>query len=570
MVERNNRLSGEYPQPVSRFTEEPSSFQRTGVPSYYYSADQSAPSFPTHETHEPSNQRVAVHAQSPLSESHVVFAARHSTEHARASTDSTRPLSHSSNRNSIQRKPLPGAHTSNKAHEPQSPETISSVGSLRMDPEGFAKIGRQNSNMSVISSAYNSEPLQPKPNYSRNQSTESRPSFEMPRSGMMRTVGGTSEDVHQGRSSNDIPSFDFGPTINYASNPLPKESDPNARERSSDAPYKQQSQPRQPSPRREIAEPQYKPSHQANSGSRTVPWQPGMGTGLGAPQSTPSSTRAMTPEEFVQQRANAATAPQYVHQRQKSSSNTLRTTLPTPPIAQGQRPEYFGHSRNNSSIDAHQRPNSRPGSRGAGATLGGVSETLSAREQQHLSRVTGAPLVNLAGPGNRGGGTAPTGGLVGSIDARAQEKKIIMQGANDRAVQHAFNQRQVHGQYQPQPQGQLPLLPPHVQQQGYAPQYPQQYSNQENSQAYAGPQGGGVGMPGSMPGQFPSSPYPSPGVQNHARGGYMQSQSQPPARVATPEQLAYQQRVQQQQQFYPSHGQGKGRGGTGPTGQYRM
>jgi CCR4-NOT transcriptional complex subunit CAF120 len=234
-------------------------------------------------------------------------------------------------------------------------------------------------------------------------------------------------------------------------------------------------------------------------------------------------------------------------------------------MGQGQRPEFFGHSRNNSSLghsrnnssldllqkpishsrnnsslDLLQKPISRPGSRGAGATLGGAGgdqlTNLSARDHEHLSRITGGPLINLVA-GNRAGANTPTGGLVGTIDVREQEKRWVKQGINNQAVQHAINQRQVHGQYPPlpPPQGQLPPLPLQAQ------QYQQEYAG-----PFAGQQ------------------------QGYAVGhGGWTAQNQP-QRAQTPEMLGYRERVQQQQQFYPGQGQGQGHGrGGGGQQQYR-
>lgn len=137
--------------------------------------------------------------------------------------------------------------------------------------------------------------------------------------------------------------------------------------------------------------------------------------------------------------------------------------------------------------------------------------------------------MNLSGPGNRPGANAPTGGLLDAIDAREQEKRWVKQGINNQAVQHAINQRQVHGQYAPPPQGQLPPVPGQGQQPG------QQYQQQE----YAGPFAGGYAV---------------------GHGGWM-----PPQRGQTPE-LGYRERVQMGQQVYPGQG-GHGRGGG--MGQYR-
>lgn len=505
----------------------------------------------------------------PLSNIPSNYHSDNQPEHAYASsTDSTGSQLHNPNRSSIQRKPLPTSAP--RASEPLSPDTASTIGSFRIDQDGFDRViprdqnvdpqfQRQDSILSGVSSAYDDasshgrSEYQTYQTYQAYQATELRNSYERPRSGMMRTVGGFGDREPPTSVKSDTFNIDFGPTINYAANPLIKDKSPTSLERSVDAPNI--GPPPRQSIRKPAPEPQYRPGHQAKQASRTVAWQPGMAV----PRSDSPSTSALTPEEFVQQRAAAATAPQYAHQRQGSSS-TLRAGSPA---NQGPRPDYLSHTRNNSSLDAPQRP----GSRGAGATLGGSGgdqTNLSAREREHLSKVTGNPLINLPpGPGYRGGSNSPTAGLLGSIDVREQEKRNLRQGLNNQAVQHAMNQRQVHGQQQyPPPQGQLPPLPPHGQQQQQ--QFPQQeYPGPFARPPFGSPQqqasygGRGGQVPGSPTAQFP---FPSPEIQDPGRAGWGQGGQQ--QRGHTPEpQLTYQERIQQQQQYYPTQQQGQGRGG---------
>jgi len=494
-VETTDGFSFDHPaQSNPQSSKDISSFPHSNVPSYYHTNDPTNTSYTNYNFNiNPTEYGIAISPSydpqttpEPGVSEPAPPAYGYRPDHGqRSSIDSTQSHTSSTNRISIHRKALPTRNSS----QSMSDDVV---------VDGAAK---------------------------------PRTSYERPRTGVMRTVGGTEQDQTHTVPGNDIPTIDFGPTINYVRNPLIRDPSPNTRERSANASYAGQA-PRQAS-NREAQEPQYQPGHQANQGSRTILWQPNMAP----PRSQSPNNQGLTPEEFVEQRAVAAGAPQYSHRRQQSS-NALRTATPTPPIGQGQRSEYFGHSRNNSSLDLLQKPSSRPGSRGAGATLGGGGPgdhmtNLSARDQEHLSRITGGPLINLVGPGNRQGSNAPTGGLVGTIDVREQEKRWMKQGINNQAVQHAINQRQVHGQYPPPPpQGQLPPLPQQA-------QAPQQYQ-QEYAGPFAGPQGGyAVG-----------------------HGGWA-APNQPPQRGPTPEQLGYRERVQQQQQFYPgqAQSQGQGRGG---------
>ncbi|KFY25272.1 hypothetical protein V493_04727, partial [Pseudogymnoascus sp. VKM F-4281 (FW-2241)] len=323
------------------------------------------------------------------------------------SGDTTTSQPRSANRNSLQRKPLPGgtpvAPIGPLTYDPSSPGGASTVGSLHMDQDAFDSIKprgnqpgdpvvRQTTNLSHVSetSHYTDSPTEAPP---VDQSIPARTAYDRPRSGMMRTVGGYGEATPT--TPSDFPAIDFGPTINYAStsNPLSKP-----------APQRTDRPQMQPQPQTQPAQP---PANRgptnAKQPSRTLAWAPGMAS------SVPTSPGGLTPEEFVAQRAAVAATAQS-HARQGSASN-LRANTPTSPIGAGGRP---GHARNNSSFDALQREGARPSSRGAGQALGG---------------------------------------LVGTIDARERERKDVVRGVNSQGVLHAMGQRVVHGQGQAQSPG---------------------------------------------------------------------------------------------------------------------
>lgn len=303
------------------------------------------------------------------------------------------------------------------------------------------------------------------PDYASSRpSTDTAPSIERPRAGVLRTVG---DDGASSAGSVEMPSIDFGPTMNYAAMPRSKTPTGMVPPSRSYSPGPRSYSPAAatPGPRRS---PNFDAGHNRQESEETVRrsmiWHPA------SPPSNSSGGHALSPEQFVQQRAAAAATPLYAHQRQSSnnSASGYRAGTPTPPLNAHQMGDYIGsgHARS-SSQDLLQRPGSRgagdllqrPGSRGAGAVLGGQAGTephLSAREQEHVARVTGSPLINMAG--NKNKNLPPIGGgLVGAIDAREREREQMKQGWGGQTVQHAINQRQQQQAYQ---QYQRPLASP--------------------------------------------------------------------------------------------------------------
>jgi CCR4-NOT transcriptional complex subunit CAF120 len=211
----------------------------------------------------------------------------------------------------------------------------------------------------------------------------------------------------------------------------------------------------------------------------------------------------------------------------------------------------MGHSRN-TSAELLQRP----GSRGAAAALGpsgtgDITSTLSAREQEHVARITGQPLINMTQNSNK---QAPAAGLVGAIGKREREKQQMKQGINSTAVQNAIAQRQQQALYQQYP---AEIAINYRQSQyGNMGQYPQQFPIQGQSQetwnspaanVYA--QGGGFSV--SSPGYVAPPPgyaMPSPGYAIPMT----EQREQSPSLQYPP-----------QQQYFPPQGQGQGRGNTG-------
>ncbi|KAL4768667.1 hypothetical protein BDW60DRAFT_117972 [Aspergillus nidulans var. acristatus] len=242
----------------------------------------------------------------------------------------------------------------------------------------------------------------------------------------------------------DIPAIDFGPTLTYlpttgrpsTSDTLKKfehhrtGSDATERQRFS-LPARQNDRNHSRSPSRD--------EHR-----RSVLWQPA------APRPvTPGG--GLTPEQFVQQRA-APSPPIHVHRRSPSTSTA--TTTPRPVSG-----DWAAHTRSQSQMSM-----ARPKSRGASSMFNynDVSSHLSAREQEHVARMTGSSFFNLSSDKQKTPPPVNPMGLVGAIDAREQEKRMMKEGMSNQMVQHAIAQRQYHWQQQPQQTPQLaPATPPH-------------------------------------------------------------------------------------------------------------
>ncbi|KXX79600.1 Protein SKG3 [Madurella mycetomatis] len=156
----------------------------------------------------------------------------------------------------------------------------------------------------------------------------------------------------------------------------------------------------------------------------------------------------------------------------------------------------------------------RPVSQGTAAALygGETSSHLSAREQEHVARITGSPLIALAG--NKGPSLTQAG-LVGAIEARERERAQMRQGIGGHAVAQAIDQRHREQHQQAQRAAQAA--------------YAQQQAQFAVQQAQAGPQSSmamgmtGAGAPSvhapSMPGMNSRSMSPGPGMMSPARFG---------------------------------------------------
>lgn len=275
-----------------------------------------------------------------------------------------------------------------------------------------------------------------------------------PRMGVMKTVGVPAVkdyvigDAHYTMdkpptSNPDIPSVDFGPTMTYMpTTGRPTTSDTLRRpmHQRNDSSGTKFSVPTQP-----IDQANARPSSREEY-RRSMLWQPGMASGRPV---TPGG--GLTPEQFVQQRA-APSPPIHVHNRTPSNPMSV------------QRPvsgDWTQYARSNSPMNPQRDPNYRPSSRGAQGMLNfnEASTNLSAREQEHVARMTGSSFFNMSNDNRKAQAPVNPMGLVSHIDAREREKREMREGMSNQAVQQAIAHRQQHMMQQPM-----------MQQQQYAPQ----------------------------------------------------------------------------------------------------
>ncbi|KAL8808671.1 MAG: hypothetical protein Q9200_004144 [Gallowayella weberi] len=547
----------------------------------------------------------------------------------------------SSTSHSITRKPVPSKSpvpvpVSSPSAEHPSPISRSSLESLRqhvVDENALAQVrsytmdSNQSQQPSIDDSIYDDDSTASPDYASTRRSTEtkrSKPSMDRPRAGVLKTVGTVEPEQKEvivgdaryqpGSSKPEInpaiPSVDFGPTLAHdprkSSRPgtsgtmTPQMNDSSA---NSDrftpspqpSPYGESpdDKPRRGSvPASRIASGLYERSPSRNlhtpeghrrtpstgsetDNARSVAWQPATIGG------SPGQRQSITPEQFVQQRATAnRVTPIYAHGRKPSA-------LPSPSGSRhpsGEVPTQQHGRQSPLGRDLPPRPSSRTASTMMmNSPSGDVSAHLSAREQEHVARVTKSPLINMAGNPPRAGQGPPGGGLVGAIEAREKEKQEIKQGVSSHMVQHAIAQRQHHNQVQqqrqqsfvqPSPQLQMPgAFPqtPQYQMPGQFPQTPMQYSTTPGQ----GQQQYGWGQPQAQYGQHQQYPqqrpqqWASPAQQLYWGGSYhnapFQQRNQPYQQVnQQPPQGQYVQAQQQQQQqqqqrnYGPYFGNGQG------------
>ena len=432
---------------------------------------------------------------------------------------------------SIPRKPVPNLPQPQMS-EPASPVSRSSLESLRqhvVDEHALDQLYPQRAEQPYRIDSYyeqhssdgesiHDNDSNVSPDYaSTRKSTEtkrSKASVERPRMGKLKTVGTVEpvpdEATVQIRAA--LPEVDFGPTQVYSQgigkrpprtgsthegfDPTHRLT-PSPRSHSPGVPQSAGGDKRVPherSPSRSLGTPEpgrRTPSNASiHDSPRNVVWQPGATIGGGSP----SGRQVITPEQFVQQRAAAnRVTPVYAHGRKQSEQRTPPTASRNPsgewPLQQHGRQASF----------TKEIP-TRPHSRGASTIIMNSSADLpgplSAREQEHVARVTGSPLIHMAG--NPGRHAPHGGGLIGAIEAREKEKRDIKEGLSGHLVQQAIAQRQQYNQnYLNNQQQPFPSPSPQMHMPGQWPQTPSIIQQQY------------VGTPQQQLGQLPPQKFMS-------------------------------------------------------------
>lgn len=366
----------------------------------------------------------------------------------------------------VKRKPIPQRQS--QQLEIQSPTTEPSFDELRhtVDEDALNKVGSHWPPQSPGKESHDVESVYDdasttSPDYASTHesiySKKSVKSVTRPRMGVMKTVGDapTSNDVVIGdarysvkqpqQDNSAIPSIDFGPTLSYfPTTGRPSTSDTlkgfDHRRKDSDATERRYS-PTGAFDRLHSRSPSQDQSR------RSMLWQPGMATARSG-----SPGNGLSPEQYVQQRA--ANQPSHVHHRTSS--------MTPPPLQRPPSGDWMAHSRSNSQFNPGRDIQPRPHSRGASSTLNynDISSHLTAREQEHVARMTGSSFFNLSSGNSKQPAPVDPMGLVGAIDAREREKQYMKNGMSNKMVQHAIAQRQHHMLHLQQQQSQSPQAPP--------------------------------------------------------------------------------------------------------------
>jgi len=351
------------------------------------------------------------------------------------------------------------------------------------------------------------------PDYaSTRKSTDTKRSDKsIPRRGVLKTVGTVEpakQEVvigdarytqeHPLPTNPDIPTVDFGPTHYPGTKGRPNTSGTMSRTPSDNLVLQQEKRYSQGG--------QHSRSRSRSPNPNSMAWQPG--ATIGGRQSPGGR---ITPEQFVQQRA-ANRTPIYAHQRTPSSGS-----LPMRRLSSG---DWSAQLR-----DAPPRPNSR----GASPLLGqqdhsahqDYSAHMSAREQEHVARVTGSSLLNMT---NQSKTPPPGTGLIGAIEAREREKRDMKEGLSGQMVQQEIARRTEQARLQTQAQMKAQQHAQQAAQMAFQQQQFAQYGGQSQPGPYGGwssPQPGMQQQQGGVPqGQY------WPGMPYQQQGGYYGQQQQ--------------------------------------------
>jgi CCR4-NOT transcriptional complex subunit CAF120 len=226
---------------------------------------------------------------------------------------------------------------------------------------------------------------------------------------------------------------------------------------------------------------------------------------------------------------NQPLPPSRPHSRSASTHLNNQPLPPSRPLSRSAG-TYLNHP-NPSAQTLQPTPPNRPLSRSAGAYLNPPSgfltnpqsTNLSAREQMHVARATGTPLLDTVADARKKKQQEDDSlGLVGAIGAREREKAAMRSGhRSSMVVENAIRARQDQ-----QAEAQMAAYQQQmVAQQQQAAFYAQQQQQQQQQQQAAAGYGNGYGYGYAVPGT-PGTQYGHGGVQLTPLQMQQQNQSQ--------------------------------------------
>ncbi|KAG7292243.1 hypothetical protein NEMBOFW57_002278 [Staphylotrichum longicolle] len=404
----------------------------------------------------------------------------------------------------VHRKPLPVRTTSlsrdqNHAASPISPQSPPSAFSSPGSGPRFGQLNQfasppapgqnqyRQQGQRAAEGGFDDASSTASPDYaSTRRSSDTQESVDRPRAGVLKVVGdGGAGSSTPSDKEYDIPEINFGRTLNYSAPMIPGGKGPSKESQRAGPP---------------------------SSGRKS----PGIATAFShARQQSDDTTFAFAAQfrRHALQWATPRSADLLVSGRPASQGTGAALAGNDPYKRPGSR--GLLHSRNSS---ADLLASARPGSQGTNAVFsaGEASSYLSAREQEHVARVTGSPLIALA-PNK--GPSQTQAGLVGAIDARERERAQMRQGIGGQAVAQAIDQR--HREHNRQAQRAAQVA------------YAQQQAQFNAQQSYGRPQTpGAMGrmMDGGAPSPYgPPQPRPqTPGSMGMMGPGGAPSQYGPP------------------------------------------
>ncbi|KAF2636172.1 hypothetical protein P280DRAFT_410149 [Massarina eburnea CBS 473.64] len=410
--------------------------------------------------------------QAPRVPEHTVLP----TVQSRSSQESAQSSSPGTGGSQLQRKPLPGRSSlSLRGEDTRSihSTTSSSLTSLRnnvIDPEALDRLNYTSQMLqrqqSQASSRYSRDDAMSTstPDYENMIDEEIEPPKpatrmpDRPRSGMLKIVGNpelghkeaASDPLHQPEfkatveTESDLPDIDFGPTYSL---------DPNAKSPETSGGI-QASPDNRFSQSRENLAPTTSEKRRSYSPGRTTPiaashmrtqsasplsfdnrniaWQPGM-------TSQPQSDRQkLDPQEWVAKRA--------AYGQPLSPFGHGRSNSHTPPLTRNHSGDWTHLQRTpEQPTRSPSRPLARPLSRGAERLLDQRSTSLSAREQEHVARITNTPLISLS-KNPKDEKRESSAGLTAYIGYREKEKAAAKSNRSTAAMQAEIDRRMMAAQ----------------------------------------------------------------------------------------------------------------------------